>query len=139
MNHEPLTIYCDGGARGNPGPAAYGFVARSGGKIVKEGNGYLGVATNNFAEYTAVVEALKWAKEKFYGQDIKFFLDSLLVASQLSGTYKVKNPTIREFVFKIRTLESDFGQITYTHVPREQNKDADRLVNEALDETSRLD
>ncbi len=128
-----IEIFTDGGARGNPGPAAYGFVAKADGQIVKEGAGYLGIATNNFAEYTAVIEALEFAKGKFAGQDLKFYMDSQLVASQLSGLFKIKNAAIRELVFKIRGLESSFGQITYTHVPREKNKEADRLVNLALD------
>lgn len=129
-----IEIFTDGGSRGNPGQAAYGFVVKTGGKIVKKAGGALGVATNNFAEYTAVIRALEFAKEKFKGRDIKFYMDSLLVASQLSGLFKIKNPSIRQLVFKVRTLESDFGQITYTHILRENNKEADRLVNEALDE-----
>ncbi|MBI2598803.1 ribonuclease HI family protein [Candidatus Curtissbacteria bacterium] len=139
MNSKPITIFTDGGARGNPGPAAYGFVVKADGKIVKEAGGALGIATNNFAEYTAVIRALEFAKGQFAGRDIKFYMDSNLVAAQLSGLFKVKNASIRDLVFKIRQLESSFGQITYTHVPREKNKEADRLVNEALDEMIEID
>ncbi|MDO8487163.1 MAG: ribonuclease HI family protein [Candidatus Curtissbacteria bacterium] len=137
MNDEPITIFTDGGSRGNPGQAAYGFVVKTGGKNVKEAGGILGVATNNFAEYTAVIRALEYAKEKFAGRDIKFYMDSNLVASQLSGLFKIKNAVIRELVFKVRQLESSFGQITYTHVPREKNKEADAQVNLALDQDLR--
>lgn len=132
-----LTIFCDGGARGNPGPAAYGFVVKTQQRTIHEGAGFLGVATNNFAEYTAVIEALSWARHNFAGSDLQFYLDSQLVASQLSGLYKVKNARLRELVVKIRELESGFGQIRYTHIPREKNKEADKLVNQALDEEIR--
>lgn len=132
-----LTIFCDGGARGNPGPAAYGFVVKAQGRTIREGAGFLGVATNNFAEYTAVIEALSWARHNFAGRDLQFYLDSQLVVSQLSGLYKVKNARIRELVFKVRELSTNFGQIRYTHIPREKNKEADKLVNQALDEEIR--
>lgn len=128
-----MQIHTDGGARGNPGPAAYGFVVRSDGKIVKEGMGYIGIATNNFAEYTAVVEALKFLKKSHGAQKLEFFLDSQLVVSQLNGIYKVKNSTIRELIMKVRELEPKFKSVSYSFVPREKNKDADRLVNIALD------
>ncbi len=133
MASEPITIFTDGGSRGNPGLAAYGFVVKTGGKNVKEAGGTLGVATNNFAEYTAVIRALEYVKEEFAGRDIKFYMDSNLVASQLSGLFKIKNAIIRELVFKIRQLETNFGQITYTQIPREKNKEADYQVNIALD------
>lgn len=128
-----LEIYCDGGARGNPGPAAYGFVVRNNGQIIREQKEYIGIATNNVAEYTSVIAALKWLAKNFGGQDLNFFLDSQLVASQLSGLYKIKNSSIRNLVFEIKTLEAEFAQIRYTHIPREKNKEADRLVNQALD------
>jgi len=129
-----IQISCDGGARGNPGPAAYGFVVKEDGKIVKNGLGCIGIATNNFAEYTAVIEALKWLENNYSEKDLEFYLDSNLVVSQLSGIYKIKNSKIRELIFKIRELETSFGQIRYNHIPREQNKQADHLVNQALDE-----
>ncbi len=133
MNSKLITISTDGGSRGNPGQAAYGFVVKVDGKTVKEGRGRLGIATNNFAEYTAVIKALEFTKDDFKGQDIHFYMDSNLVVSQLSGLWKIKNPQVRELVFKVRALESDFGQITYTHIPREKNKEADAQVNLALD------
>ncbi len=131
-----LKINCDGGARGNPGPAAYGFVVKDGPKLLKEGAGYIGKTTNNVAEYTAVVEALNWLKKEKPKADLTFFLDSQLVVSQLNGIFKVKDAKIRELVLKVRELESAFNKIMYYHIPREENKDADRLVNRALDTTN---
>lgn len=128
-----LTVFCDGGARGNPGPAAFGFVVKDKQKILKKGKGYIGEATNNFAEYTAILEAFKYLDAFYKGKNLDFYLDSLLAVSQLNGIYKVKNANIREFLVKIRELETEFGQIRYNHVPREQNKEADALVNEVLD------
>lgn len=134
MNREPvIDIYCDGGSRGNPGHAAYGFVILENEKVIKREGGYLGIETNNFAEYTAIVKALNWASERFMGRSLKIFLDSQLAALQLSGHYKVKNGKIREFVFQIRSLEPSFDKVTYTHIPREENKLADQMVNIALD------
>lgn len=133
MNDKQIEIFCDGGSRGNPGHSAYGFVVLKNGQVIKRDGGYIGIETNNFAEYTAIVKALGWASENLKGQNLKVFLDSQLAAAQLSGHYKVKNGKIREFVFQIRTLEPSFGKITYHHVPREKNKLADQLVNLALD------
>lgn len=133
-NPSPITVYCDGGARGNPGPAAWGFVVKKDGKTVAEKGGYIGIATNNFAEYTAVIEALSYLEEQFKGSQLQFYVDSQLVASQLSGIFKVKNPTIREMVLKIRILENSFGKIIYTQIPRAQNTEADSQVNLALDQ-----
>lgn len=129
-----INVFTDGSARGNPGPAAYGFVVKKNGQTLHKGSGHLGLATNNVAEYTAIIKALFWLKEKHRSQDLKFYLDSQLAASQLSGIYKVKNSKIRELIVKIRILETNFGQISYNHIPREQNKEADNLVNQALDE-----
>ena len=128
-----IEIYCDGGARGNPGPAAAGFVVKVDGQIVAEEGQYIGIATNNFAEYTAVIAALKWLAKVYRGQDLNFFLDSQLVVSQLSGLYKIKNATIRNLVLEVKALENQFGQTRYNYVPRAKNKEADRLVNLALD------
>lgn len=129
-----LEVFTDGGSRGNPGPAAFGFVITKDGRIVKEDKGFLGIETNNFAEYTAVIEALTWLSQNFKGEPIKFYLDSQLVVRQLTGLYKVKNPKIRELVFKIRQQEANLGPVSYSHIQREQNQEADRLVNKALDE-----
>lgn len=128
-----ISVFCDGGSRGNPGHAAYGFVVKQNGKNIKEEGGYIGIATNNFAEYTAIVKALTYLKGNYKGQDVSCFLDSQLAASQLSGLYKIKNAQIREMIVEIRQMETELGQVSYTHIPREQNKEADMQVNLALD------
>lgn len=129
-----LKVFCDGGSRGNPGPAAWGFVVKNDNQVIKGDKGYIGVSTNNAAEYTAIIEALNWLKENHKGEDLQFYLDSQLAAAQLSGIYKVKNANIRNLIVKIRELESEFRKISYNHIPRDENKEADRLVNEALDQ-----
>lgn len=128
-----LKIYCDGGARGNPGPSAFGFVVKKDEKNIKSNGGYIGIATNNVAEYTAVIEALKWLKGNYFGSRLHFFIDSQLVASQLNGLYKIKNANLSNLIFKIRELENSFATVVYEHIPREQNKEADKLVNIELD------
>ncbi|OGD87351.1 hypothetical protein A3D81_02290 [Candidatus Curtissbacteria bacterium RIFCSPHIGHO2_02_FULL_40_17] len=127
-----LSVYCDGGARGNPGPAAWGFVVKKNGTLKKEAAGFIGVATNNVAEYTALVEALKWLSQNFKAYDLNIYLDSQLVVLQMAGRYKVKNAKLRELIFKVRSLEANFGKISYRHIERAKNKEADRLVNIAL-------
>ena len=127
-----IDVFCDGGARGNPGPAAWGFVIKKGGQIIKEDYGYIGIATNNFAEYTALVKALSWLEGNFREGNARVYLDSKLAVSQLNGEYKIKNLTIAKLVREVRELEKDLGDIVYNHIPRDQNKEADRLVNVAL-------
>lgn len=131
-----LVIFTDGGARGNPGPAAAGVVILKDGAVVAEVKKYLGpVQTNNWAEYEAVVIALEKAKELgLSGSDIDFKLDSKLVVEQLMGNWKIKEPTLKPQVAKVKALLPDFGRVTFGYVPRAENKEADRLVNEALDE-----
>jgi len=133
---EILLVFCDGGARGNPGPAAAACVIfdRAGKKRYLCGK-YLGVTTNNQAEYAAVELALRVIKENYQDKrQINFHLDSKLVANQLGGLYKVKEPSLRNLLLKIRELESYRGEIYYQYVAREENKEADRLVNRVLDE-----
>ncbi len=130
-----IIIYTDGGSRGNPGDSAYGFVVyKENEKIYSEGR-YLGIQTNNYAEYMAVISAFKWARERL-GEDIniKLYCDSLLVASQLSGKFKVKHPAIKPLVAKAKGLESYFQKVEYFHILRDKNKEADAMVNKALDE-----
>ena len=133
-----VSIFTDGGARGNPGPAALGVYAEDEDKneLVRIGK-RLGEQTNNFAEYSAIAEALSWAienKKKLGIKGVSVYMDSQLAYSQLSGLYKVKNSAIREFVFKIKQMEVEAGfPISYTHIPREKNKKADFMVNFALD------
>lgn len=134
-----INIFTDGGARGNPGPAAIGIYIEDGsGKSFAEIGKAIGEATNNIAEYRAVIEALGWIiqNKKILPKDaeILFFLDSLLVCSQVRGTFKVKDPTLRNLLATVREKESQIRfPIIYTYVPREKNKNADRMVNRALD------
>lgn len=137
-----IRIHTDGGARGNPGPAAVGiFIERldeagASSELFRLGK-VIGESTNNIAEYTAVVEALLWVEqngEKLHPSGIHFFLDSLLVVQQINGIFKVKNDGLRMLLFTIRTLEQGIHiPITYTHIRREYNSIADSLVNQALD------
>ncbi len=133
---KSLEINCDGGSRGNPGPAASAFVVYEDGKEIVRGKKFLGTATNNVAEYTALGLALTWLtknRKKFDG-NIDFYLDSELVVKQLTGKYKVKNKTLQKYVSRIKSLEEELGaDVFYNHVRREKNKIADELVNEALD------
>ncbi len=128
-----LVIYTDGGARGNPGPAAAAFVIYGdGGKIIEKGGKYLGETTNNQAEYQAVILALQTAKN-LGAKEIDFFLDSELVVKQLNREYKVRDQDLAPLFLKIWNLSLGFKKITFTHVIRERNKEADAMVNEILD------
>lgn len=129
-----VKVYTDGGARGNPGPAAYAFVVfENDTKIFQEGK-YIGETTNNVAEYTGVVKALEFLTTQIDVKEIDIFLDSLLVKEQLTGNYKIKHEDMKSFATQIKALEKNFHHITYTHIPREKNKEADALVNSTLDE-----
>ena len=136
---EKIIIYTDGGSRGNPGPAGMGVViADKKGKMVKEYSGFLGVKTNNEAEYEAVIFGLKkikalLGKEKIKNTEIEFRLDSQLIARQLNGEYKIEEEKLFPLFIKIWNLKMDFGPIKFSEIPREQNKEADRLANEAMD------
>lgn len=130
-----LIIYTDGASRGNPGHSSYGFVITdaSGKNVHKEGK-YLGIKTNNFAEYSGVLAALKYIKEKITKHsELIFFMDSKLVVEQLSGRYKIKSENLRELIRSIKTAEIEFDDVSYTHIPREKNTVADSLANLALD------
>ena len=135
QTQDHLTIYCDGGSRGNPGHAAYGFVVLQHGKTIYEEGKKIGHNTNNVAEYSAVIGALKHLLSMNYNlSSIKFFLDSKLVVEQLSGRWKIKNENLRSLHHTIKTLELSLSKkITYAHIPREKNTEADRMVNLALD------
>lgn len=131
-----IVVYTDGGARGNPGPAGAGVVIQKDGAVAAEVKAYLGDRqTNNWAEYEAVVIALgKLLEMNLRDSDIEFRLDSQLVVEQLMGNWKIKEPNLKEQAAKVHSLLKDFGVVTFTYVPRAENKEADRLVNEALDE-----
>ena len=130
-----VIIYTDGGARGNPGPAAAGAVILDGDKKI-ELKKYLGDdRTNNWAEYEAVVLALQEAKKHgLANREIEVRMDSKLVVEQMSGTWKIKEPNLKTQAASVRALLFDFPQNRFVHIPREENSEADRLVNEALDD-----
>ena len=128
-----VKIYCDGGSRGNPGPAASAIVVYRNHKVIFEKSKYLGIATNNVAEYEALLLALAYLtlNEKV---DAQIVLDSLLVTKQMTGEYRVKDLELRKLHSKAKALQKSFSKrITYTWSKREGNKAADRLVNEELD------
>lgn len=128
-----VVVNTDGGSRGNPGPAAIGAVIRApSGEVLTEISEALGVATNNVAEYTAVLRALERAAT-LGAREVRLRSDSLLLIEQLNGNFKVKNPTLRVLHQKVRTAAKVFDTVHFEHVPREQNTAADALVNEALD------
>ncbi|OGG58483.1 hypothetical protein A2765_02000 [Candidatus Kaiserbacteria bacterium RIFCSPHIGHO2_01_FULL_56_24] len=128
-----IVIYTDGGARNNPGPAGAGVVILKDGVVCAEVKKYLGEQTNNWAEYEAVVIALEKAKSIGITGDIEFRLDSKLVVEQLKGNWKIKEPTLKPQVAKVKALLADFGSVHFGYIPREENTEADRLVNEAID------
>jgi len=138
-SQKKLIIYTDGGSRGNPGPAALGVVFKDeGGAILKRYGETLGVRTNNEAEYEAVVFAFQKAKQlygaaKLKNIQVEIRMDSQLAVEQLSGRYKIENAKLQPLFMKIWNQQVELGRATFVHVPREQNKDADRMVNEALD------
>lgn len=128
-------VYCDGASRGNPGPAAVGWVLVSGDGIVAEGGRRIGTATNNRAEYEALVTALERAGE--YGFDeAEVRSDSQLVVRQVTGAWDTNDPALRECRVRVRELLDSFEEWSLTHVPREVNERADELANEALDEAN---
>ena len=130
MNNN-FKIFTDGGARGNPGPSGIGGVIKSPlGSVLVEISEYIGEATNNVAEYTAVLRTLEKAKELGI-KNIQLYADSKLVVEQLSGRWKVKEPTLKELVKKI--LEIKFEAIMFNWIPRKENVHADQLANKAMD------
>ncbi len=132
--NKKLKIFTDGGARGNPGPAGCGVVMfDEQDKQVGVYKKYLGETTNNIAEYNGVILAMEEAK-KIGVEELDFYLDSELVVKQLKREYKVKNSELAKLFVKIFNMQQDFKQVNYNHIPREMNKLADKLANEAMDE-----
>lgn len=141
--NQHITIYTDGGARGNPGPAGAGaIIIDEYGRTLKEISKFLGKQTNNWAEYEAVILSLQTLKKLIKKESrkklsIEVKLDSELVARQMSGIYQIKEETLFPQFIKIHNLRvTDFPNIVFTHIPREKNKEADRLANEAMDDHS---
>jgi ribonuclease H / adenosylcobalamin/alpha-ribazole phosphatase len=129
-----VVVSTDGGARGNPGPAGIGaHIASKSGKTLAEVSEAIGHATNNVAEYTAVIRGLERALE-MRAKRVHVRADSLLVVEQLAGNYRVKNPTLRRLHEEAQALIKRFEKVTFEHVPRARNKKADALVNKAIDE-----
>ncbi len=132
-----LTINCDGGSRGNPGPAACAFVVSSEGQEIFSKGTFLGQTTNNVAEYQAVFTAFEWLvenKEKYKDYGVAFILDSELVVRQLTGVYKIKNENLKQLASQIKEIENRLPfKISFRNVLREKNKTADQLVNDTLD------
>lgn len=132
-NSMKVIIYTDGGARGNPGPAAIGVVI---GEDYMHGE-YIGETTNNIAEYSALVYALKKAKSLYKDSlesvELEVRMDSELVIKQMKGEYKVKNEGLRPLFLDAQKLIPEFHHVSFHHIPREKNSVADALVNRALD------
>ncbi|MEK7162908.1 MAG: ribonuclease HI family protein [Patescibacteria group bacterium] len=136
MENNKIIIYIDGGARNNPGPAAIGVVIESA-DLKKEYSKFLGTATNNEAEYQAAIFALKKIKHLIGGEksekaEIEIKSDSELLVKQVNGQYKIKEKSLIPFFIEIWNLKQDFAGVKFTHIPREENKRADSLVNSEL-------
>ena len=132
----PIVAYIDGGARGNPGPAGYGVHIEDGaGNTIHEFHGFLGSATNNIAEYNGLLAALRYASEHGH-RTVCIKSDSELLVKQMNGLYRVKNAGLQPLYQQACALARGIGRVTFEHVRREQNKDADRLANEAMDEAA---
>ena len=134
MAHKKLIVYTDGGARGNPGPAAFGVVI---GETYMHGE-YIGETTNNVAEYSGLVYALKHAKKgtdeaDMAKVDLEVRMDSELIVKQMKGEYKVKNEGLKPLFLEAKKFISHFHSVSFVHIPREKNKEADAMVNKALD------
>lgn len=132
-------INTDGGSRGNPGQAAFGYVIKdSAGNVLVLCGKCIGIKTNNEAEYAAIQAAYQKMRALVSGQEgestIAFYIDSQLAVSQLSGQFKIKNANLKGLIDQIKKEESHFKKVTYNYIPREENFAADQLVNKALDE-----
>jgi ribonuclease HI len=129
-----VIVACDGAARGNPGPAGIGVqITDTKGAVLAEVAQGIGVATNNVAEYTAAIRGLERVAE-LGATDVLLRSDSRLLVEQLSGRYRVKNPTLQRLHARVRSLAAGFRDVRYEHVPREENREADRLANDGVDE-----
>lgn len=137
MSNKKLIIFTDGGARNNPGPAGIGVVLMDENrKVVAEVSKYIGTATNNQAEYKAVIEAFVKADE-LEAEELEFYLDSELVVKQINREYRVKDRDLAPLFVQIHNASLAFRKVTFTHVRREQNKEADLLVNLAIDKATK--
>ncbi|GAA3684783.1 bifunctional RNase H/acid phosphatase [Lentzea roselyniae] len=135
-----VIVEADGGSRGNPGPAGYGAVVRDklSGETLAERKGFIGVATNNVAEYQGLIAGLRAAQE-LGAETVDVRMDSKLVVEQMSGRWKIKHPSMQPLALEAQQLARTFGRITYEWIPRERNRQADRLANEAMDGNEKPD
>lgn len=136
-----INVYCDGGARGNPGPAALGVVIHQE-NLIREYFQCLGVATNNEAEYQAAIFALKklkqiLGKKETKARVVRIHSDSELLVKQMSGVYKIQKLSLQPLFLSLWNLSLDFEKVEFQAIPREENKEADALVNKALDEEAK--
>ena len=130
-----IVAYIDGGARGNPGPAGYGVrLETPDGQVLDELHGALGVATNNVAEYNGLLAALQWAADHDE-RDVQIRSDSELLVKQMRGEYRIKHPGLQPLAARARLLLMQLGRVTFEHVRREQNVEADRLSNLGMDDS----
>jgi ribonuclease HI len=130
-----LVLYTDGGARGNPGPAALGYVCYEREKKLFSNKRYLGERTNNGAEYEALIAGLEEIHAKgFTNAELEVRMDSELIVRQMQGVYKVKHQDLKILHARAQKAAQVVTRVSYTHIPREKNKEADGLVNEAIDE-----
>ena len=137
-NYDKLIIFTDGGARGNPGPAGIGAVIKDeNDETVATISEYIGETTNNQAEYRAVAAAIKKARE-LGARELEFYLDSELVVRQLNREYKVKNKELAPLFVQIYNASLGFRKVSFRHVRREKNKEADKLVNLAIDKHEKI-
>jgi probable phosphoglycerate mutase len=128
--------YIDGGARGNPGPAGYGVrIERPDGTLIEEFCEAIGIATNNVAEYRGLLAALEWAKRHGHTK-LHVRSDSLLLVQQMLGRFRVKHPGLQPLYAKARLLAHEIGRVTFEHVGRAHNAEADRLANAAMDDAA---
>ena len=139
MQYDSLIIYTDGGSRGNPGPSALGvYITNSSGEKIDGFGRVLGITTNNVAEYQAIIDAFDWmiSHKNMLSPAavIHFRMDSRLACMQITGLFRVKNPNLAQLLRAIHEKENELAfKTTYTHIPRELNKEADAYVNRALD------
>ena len=132
MNDRTVIIHTDGGARGNPGSGGIGVVIEEGAETVAAFGEFIGHVTNNQAEYRAVIRALEKAKE-LGATHVEVFVDSQLIARQIRREYKIKEKTLAQLLVQVWNLAQDFKSFSIKEIPREKNKAADTLVNEAID------
>ena len=133
MTNVPVVVYIDGGARGNPGPAGYGVrVESSDGSVIEELTGYIGIATNNVAEYRGLVAALTYLELHGF-RNVIIRSDSQLLTKQMVGQFKVRHPNLKPLHRQATLVASRLKQVRFEHVPRAENTEADRLANAAMD------